>query len=132
MEYATLKLVHQGTVLLSFAGFFVRGLAALAGAGWVRSRAARTLPHVVDTVLLASALGMAWMLRLNPAGTPWLAAKIGGLLLYIGLGMAALRPGVPRAWRAAAWLSALLVFAWIAAVALSKNPWIGLRGLPGS
>lgn len=130
MEYATLKLVHQGTVLLSFAGFFVRGLAALAGAGWVRSRAARTLPHVVDTVLLASALAMAWPLRLNPAGTPWLAAKIAGLLIYIGLGMMALRPGLPRTWRAAAWLLALLVFVWIVAVALTKNPWIGLRGLP--
>ena len=92
MDYATLKLVHQGAVTLSIAGFFARGLGSLAGAAWVRGRAARTLPHVVDTVLLASAIGLAWLLQLNPLTTPWLAAKIAGLLAYIGLGMVALRP----------------------------------------
>jgi len=121
-----LKLVHQGSVALSFGGFFARGLAALAGARWVRGRAARTLPHIVDTVLLGSALAMLWLLGLTPAAAPWLAAKIVGLLLYIALGMVALRPGLPRAWRAAAWLAALAVFGWIVAVALSKNPWVGL------
>jgi uncharacterized membrane protein SirB2 len=126
VDYAVLKLVHQGSVVLSFGGFFARGLAALAGASWVRGRAARTLPHVVDTVLLASALAMAWMLGLTPSAAPWLAAKIVGLLLYIALGMAALRPGLPWRWRATAWVAALGVFGWIVAVALSKNPWIGL------
>ena len=48
MDYALIKTVHQGAVALSVAGFFARGAAALAGAAWVRSRAARTLPHVVD------------------------------------------------------------------------------------
>ena len=54
--------------------------AALAGAAWVRGRVARTLPHAVDTVLLASAIGLAWLLQLNPLTTPWLAAKIAGKL----------------------------------------------------
>ena len=121
-----LKLVHQGSVALSFAGFVARGLAALAGARWVRGRAARTLPHAVDTVLLGSALALLWLLQLTPAAAPWLAAKIGGLLLYIALGMLALRPGLPWRWRAVAWLAALAVFGWIVAVALSKNPWVGL------
>jgi uncharacterized membrane protein SirB2 len=129
MDYAWLKLVHQGAVVLSFGGFFARGLAALAGAAWVRGRIARTLPHVVDTVLLGSALTMAWMLRLTPTAAPWLAAKIAGLLLYIGLGMLALRPGRPRALRAAAWVAALAVFGWIVAVAVTKNPWVGMQWL---
>jgi uncharacterized membrane protein SirB2 len=129
MDYAWLKLVHQSAVVLSFVGFFARGLAALGGAAWVRGRAARTLPHAVDTVLLLSALTMAWMLRLTPTAAPWLAAKIAGLLLYIGLGMLALRPGRPPAVRAAAWVAALLVFGWIVAVALTKNPWVGLQWL---
>ena len=80
MDYATLKLVHQGAVALSIAGFAARGLAALLHARWVRTRIARTLPHIVDTVLLASAIGLAWWLRLNPIDTPWLLAKIVGLL----------------------------------------------------
>lgn len=121
MDYATLKLVHQIAVVLSIGGFLARGIAALAGAAWVRSRTARSLPHAVDTVLLISALGLAWTLRLNPLVTPWLLAKIVGLLLYIGLGMVALRPGLPRAVRAAALAAALPCFAQIVATAITKS-----------
>jgi uncharacterized membrane protein SirB2 len=121
MDYATLKLVHQGAVALSIAGFAARGVAALLESRWVRARVARTLPHVIDTVLLASAIALAWRLRLNPIDTPWLAAKIVGLLLYIALGMVALRPALPRAIRAAAFVAALLCFAQIAAMAHAKS-----------
>lgn len=122
MDYAGLKLIHQCAVALSVAGFMLRGAAALAGARWVRGRAARTWPHLVDSVLLLSALALAWTLRLNPLATPWLLAKIAGLLAYIGLGMLALRPGRPWPLRALAWLAALGVVGWIVSVALSKQP----------
>ncbi|MGL6111052.1 MAG: SirB2 family protein [Rubrivivax sp.] len=129
MDYAVLKLVHQTTAALSLAGFFARGLGNFAGAPWARGPLARSLPHVVDTGLLLSALAMAWMLRLSPGAAPWLAAKIGGLLLYIALGMLALRPGRPLAVRAGAWVAALLTFGWIVSVALSKDPLGALRWL---
>jgi len=122
LDYAALKLVHQSAVALSVTGFFVRGLASFSGAGWVRSRAARTLPRAVDTVLLLSALAMAWMLRLTPGNAPWLLAKIVGLVLYVGLGVVALRPGRSLAVRAAAWTAALATVGWIASVAVTKNP----------
>lgn len=121
MDYATLKLVHQSAVTLSISGFIARGLGSLAGAAWVNGRAARTLPHVVDTVLLGSAIGLAWLLQLNPLATPWLAAKIAGLLAYIGLGIVALKPVRPRALRTGAWIAALLCFAQIVAVAITKQ-----------
>lgn len=121
MDQATLKLVHQVAVALSISGFVVRGFASLAGAAWVRSRLARTLPHVVDTVLLASALGLAWTLRLNPLTTPWLLGKIVLLLTYIGFGMVTLRPALPWHWRAAAFAGALLCFAQIVAMAITKQ-----------
>lgn len=128
MDYPAVKLIHQGAVTLSIAGFLARGAGSLSGAAWVRSRCARTLPHLVDTVLLASAIALAWTLRLNPLETPWLAAKIVGLLVYIGLGMVALKPTRPRAVRAAAWLAALACFAQIVATALTKSP-LGLLAL---
>lgn len=128
MDYATLKLIHQGAVALSITGFVARGAGALAGAAWARGRVARTLPHIVDTVLLLSAIALAWMLRLNPMDTPWLAAKIVGLLAYIGLGMVALKPGRPLALRAVAWAAALLCFAQIVATAISKSA-LGLLAL---
>ena len=123
MDYATIKHIHLGAVALSGIGFFVRGLASLRGAHWVQGRAAKTLPHIVDTVLLVSALGLAAMAHLNPANTPWVLAKIIGLVLYIALGVVALRPRLSTTVRASAWVGALLVLGWIASVAVSKTPW---------
>ncbi len=121
-DYATVKLVHQGAVLLSLTGFFVRGAASFANVGWVTGRLAKTLPHVVDTVLLLSALMLAWMLRLTPGNAPWLLAKIAGLVVYVGLGVVALRPARPLPVRVSAWVAALVTVGWIVSVAVTKNP----------
>ena len=123
MDYFTVKLIHQSAVTLSVTGFFLRGLASLLGAAWVHTRAAKTLPQLVDTVLLLSALTLAWLLRLNPVHAPWLMAKIVGLVVYVVLGVIAMRPGRPRAVRATAFVLALLTVGWIVSVALTKSPW---------
>ena len=122
LDYSAIKLVHQGALALSVTGFFVRGIASLAGAHWVRIRAAKSLPHVVDTVLLVSALTLAWMLRLTPANAPWLLAKTVGLVVYVGVGVVALRPGRSLAVRATAWVTALATVGWIVSVAITKDP----------
>lgn len=121
MDYTAWKLVHQSTVALSVSGFAARGIGSLAGAAWMRHRIHRIWPHLVDTLLLGSALVMAWLLRLNPLTTPWLLAKIIGLLVYIGLGMVALRASRPLPVRFGAWLAALGVFGWIVSVAITKD-----------
>jgi uncharacterized membrane protein SirB2 len=122
MDYTTLKLVHQIAVALSLGGFVLRGGAGLLGQAWVRGRAARTWPHAVDTVLLASAIALAWTAGLAPWHTPWLMSKIAGLLAYIGLGAMALRPGLGLRRRAAAWVGALFTFGFIVSVAITKHP----------
>ncbi len=122
MDYSTIKLIHQTAVTLSLTGFFVRGAGSLAGAKWITSRPAKTLPHLVDTVLLASAITLAWMLQLNPLQAPWLMAKIIGLLAYIGLGVVAMRATLPRRTRALAWIGAVATAAWIVSVAITKQP----------
>lgn len=119
--YSALKLVHVGAVVLSGAGFVLRYVLSVtrprpAGA-WTR-----VAPHVVDTVLLASALALAWVGGLNPFQVPWLEAKLAGLVLYILIGTIALKRGRTRRMRAAAFALALLVYAQIAAVALTKHP----------
>ncbi len=121
MDYGTLKFIHQSAVAVSFAGFFARGIGMLRDAPWIRQRVAGTLPHVVDTVLIVSAIWLAWLLRVSPTNAPWLAAKIAGLLVYIALGMVALRFGRTKATRAAAWCAALLTFGYIVSVALTKD-----------
>lgn len=128
MDYGTLKLIHVSAVALSFCGFVARGLGSLREASWVRTRTARTLPHLVDTVLLLSALAMLWIIRLSPWAMPWLRAKLIGLVVYIVLGILALRgvrtlnPHAGKVLRVTAWIGALLVFGYIASVALTKDP----------
>ena len=123
MNYLTVRAIHEAAVTLSVTGFFIRGLVGLAGVPGPAGRVARTLPHVVDTVLLASALGLAWMLGITPLSAPWLMAKVCGLAVYIGLGMVALRVGVPWRIRATAWIAALATVGWIVSVAITKSPW---------
>ncbi|WOB09579.1 SirB2 family protein [Piscinibacter gummiphilus] len=122
MDYATVKLIHQSAVVLSIGGFVLRAFASLMGARWVKGRAAKTLPHVIDTVLLASAVTLAVWLHLNPLTTAWLAAKIVALLVYIGLGMVALKPSRPAPQRSMAMLAAFATLAYIVSVAVTKNP----------
>ncbi|MBX3623174.1 MAG: SirB2 family protein [Rhizobacter sp.] len=121
MDYATVKLIHQSAVTLSITGFVLRGLGAMLGARWVAGRVARTLPHLIDTALLASAVTLAWWLRLNPLTTPWLAAKIVALLVYIGLGMVALNAKRPARVRWAAGAAALVTVGYIVSVAITKS-----------
>jgi len=123
---ALAKAVHVASVALSLAGFFVRGVWMLRESPLLRARWVRITPHVVDTVLLASALVLVFGLHQYPFVHGWLTAKIAGLLLYIGLGMVALRFGRTRRVRLVAWVLALVTFAWIVAVAVTHNP------LPGA
>lgn len=119
--YAWLKHLHRACAALSVAGFAWRWLALQAGQAWVRRRPARTLPHVVDTLLLGSALALAFGGGWSPLAQPWLAAKIVLLLLYIGLGFVALSARRSAGQRWAAGAAALLVFGHIVAMALTKQ-----------
>lgn len=83
----------------------------------------RILPHVVDTVLLASAVALVVVVQQYPFVDPWLTAKVCALLVYIGLGTIALKRGRAKTIRLLALLAALLVFAYIVSVAVSHNPW---------
>ncbi len=122
LDYATLKAVHTGCALLSIAGFVARYLMMLSDASALRARAVRVLPHLVDTVLLASAVVLAWQLSANPLREAWLATKIAALLGYIVLGAVALRYGRSKPLRASAGIAAILLFGFIVSVARTKSP----------
>jgi uncharacterized membrane protein SirB2 len=141
VDYVTLKVIHVSAVTLSFCGFFVRGVGTLRGAAWVKQRATRTVADLVDTVLLLSAIGMLVVIHVGPWELAWLRAKIVGLVVYIALGIVALRPTragrEPRAMRVRflCWVGALLVFGYIVSVAVTKSPCgavMWLRRYPGT
>ncbi|GAB5605862.1 SirB2 family protein [Sideroxyarcus sp. TK5] len=122
----TLKLIHISAVVISFTLFFLRGVWLLRASPVMRQRWVKIAPHSVDTVLLVSAIALAWQLGVTPFNSPWLAAKIVALLVYIALGMLAFRFARTTAQRLTAWLGALLVFGYIVAAAITHDPLLSL------
>ncbi|MEO8302579.1 MAG: SirB2 family protein [Betaproteobacteria bacterium] len=120
--YAVLKGLHVGSVATSLALFVLRGVWMLYFPTRLAQRWVRIVPHIVDTVLLASAIGLAAMLGIDPATRGWLAAKVVGLLVYIALGTIALKRGRTRSIRLAAFVGALATFGYIVSVAIAKSP----------
>lgn len=122
MAYMIAKHLHTATVALTLILFLVRGGWMLADSGMLQRRWVRIAPHVIDTVLLLSALYLAivvWGWPATPHG--WITAKVAALVVYIGLGTVALKRGRTKAVRTAALVGALVVFGYLVAVALSKQ-----------
>lgn len=126
MSYLLLKYLHVTCVVLSGLGFCLRGYWMLTGSPRLKQRLARVLPHIVDTLLLSSALAMAWMSSQYPFVATWLTAKLFGLLAYILLGTMALKRGRTKAIRRRYLLLALLVYGYIVSVALTRSAMLGL------
>lgn len=122
MSYYALKHIHMTFAVLSGALFLVRGLWMLAESRRLEQRWVKIAPHVIDTLLLASAIGLAVWSSQYPGQSPWLTAKLVALVAYIGLGTVALKRGRTRQVRALAFAGALACFVYILAVAVTKNP----------
>ncbi len=117
-----LKSIHITCVSLSYTLFLLRGIWMLRESPALQQRWVRIAPHTVDTLLLTSAILLAWQLGYSPLEQPWLAAKIVALLLYIVIGSIALKRGKTKRIRIAAWLVAQLIFFYIVSVALTHDP----------
>jgi uncharacterized membrane protein SirB2 len=122
MTYLLLKHFHMSLAAASGSLFLLRGLWMMAGSPMLVRAWVRRLPHLVDSLLLATALALAWWSGQTPWGSPWLGAKVSALIAYILLGSVALKYGRTRAIRSAAFVAALACFAYIGATAVTKNP----------
>jgi len=121
-----LKVVHVASALLSISGFVLRGVWMRQGSPLLKARATRIVPHIVDTVLLVSALALALRSAQYPLVHAWLSAKVLALLAYIVLGSIALKYGKSRQVRVLCFVLALAVFAYIVLVAMTRSPVLGL------
>lgn len=120
--YSALRHLHLTTVALSLCLFVLRGIWMLAESPQLRRRWVRIVPHVIDAVLLASAIGLAAILRQYPFAQGWLTAKVLGLIVYIVLGSIALKRGSTKPVRGAAFIGSLVVFGYIVSVAATRSP----------
>ena len=122
MDHGLVKAVHLGAVGLTLALFVLRGIWMMRDSPRLRARWVRIVPHLNDTVLLGSGITLAILLRQYPLVHGWLTAKFFALITYIVLGSIALKSGKSRGRRIAAWLAALLVFAYLLTVARARSP----------
>lgn len=122
MEYISVKALHVTCVVVSISLFLLRGALQGLGRPWRNSRVLLVAPHVVDTVLLASALWLCWIIGQYPFVQGWLTAKVLALVLYILLGRVALGRSTPAARRWPAFALALLCVGYIVGVALTHSP----------
>ncbi len=101
------KTLHITLALISVCGFSARVWAMLYRPELLQLSMTRRLPHIVDTLLLASGVSLAWHYSFNPIYQPWLATKLVLLVCYILLGAFGLRYAHTRQWRLTCSLAAL-------------------------
>jgi uncharacterized membrane protein SirB2 len=126
IDYGLIKLIHVSTVAITLPLFVLRGIWMMADSPRLQARWVKILPHVNDTILLASGIGLAVLLGQYPFVNGWLTAKLLALLAYIILGTIALKRGKIKPIRITAFCLALGVFAYLVAVAITHQvlPWI--------
>jgi len=122
VDYLGLKHFHMTCAGLSGALFLLRGAWMLRASPMLQQRWVGIAPHLVDTLLLASAVWLAVWSGQYPGRQPWLTAKLLALAGYIVLGSIALKRGRTKGQRQAAFVAALALFVYIVAVAVSKRP----------
>ncbi|EQD52930.1 up-regulator, SirB [mine drainage metagenome] len=114
---------HVFMATLSVSLLIYRGMRRLARNPVPDTRWLRITPHIVDTLLLVTGIALAWALGLDPLTVTWLGVKLLLIVAYIAVGLLAFRVSGPRAIRLGVFILALLIFADIVAIAITRSPW---------
>lgn len=121
--YSILKHSHMLFALISGMLFLLRGIWMLLDSNQLQKRWVKVLPHVNDTLLLGCAIGLMVILGQYPFVDHWLTAKVVALVLYIGIGVIAIKRGKTKPIRAMAFVTALLIYVYIIGVAIKHSAW---------
>ena len=125
--YPEIKLIHVTTVIASGTLFLVRGIAVNLGGNWSMTRPVRYLSYTIDIVLLSAGLSLLAILPSAAYSNGWLALKLILLVVYIGLGMLALKRGRTATVRRICFVAAVAVFLFVYVIARTHDPLGPLR-----
>lgn len=120
--YMMAKHLHLTAVGLSILFFVFRFMWSQFDANALSKKWVKILPHVIDTVLLASAIWLCVILSQYPLVNAWLTFKVIGVVLYIVLGLFALKKAKTMLGRWSFFVAALVVLMATAMVAVTKQP----------
>lgn len=118
--YSALKHLHISFVSLSISFFVLRFFWRWTHSSRLHAHWVKVAPHLIDTGLLLSAIGMLVQVWGNPLALPWLRYKIILLCAYIVLGSVALKRAKSRRGQILAFVFAMLCVAAMIALAIIK------------
>ena len=117
-----LKSIHMLFILLSVGGFITRIMLVQFKPTWLQPKIAKIAPHVIDTILLLSGVGLVFQGNWMAGEYGWIISKLIMLIAYIGFGVMAMRStGIKRL---GAFVLALACFGYILTIAISKHGFI--------
>ena len=116
-----IKLIHMSTALVSISLFLLRGIWVYRNSTMMNKKWVRIVPHVNDTVLLITAIILSLSIQQYPFTDSWLTAKFIALIIYIVLGMFALKRAKNNKNKVIFFFLSLIVFAYIVSVALTRS-----------
>jgi uncharacterized membrane protein SirB2 len=116
-----LKHTHLLLVAISLSLLLLRFGLSLKDSPLLQRKFLKIAPHVVDTLLLLSAVGLMLTISQYPFVTPWLTEKLFGVLAYIALGVMALK-GRTLLLRSFGLAGALGWLVLVVKVAITKQP----------
>lgn len=120
--WLAIKLAHITFALVSISFFMVRAIWSIFESPLLQKTWVKILPHIVDTLLLASALYLVVVGGQYPFQQHWLTAKLLALIAYILLGTMAIKRGKTPLQRGVFALLAIAVFGYMLAVAFYRSP----------
>lgn len=124
MLYMSLKHIHLLSIALSVFLLTLRYILMMMDSSVLHKKWLKIMPHIVDTVLLASGITLIFITGFIPftPAAPWLTEKITCVLVYIALGFIALKLGKTKLIRSIAFFGALGWLYWAAHLAITKVP----------
>ncbi|GFD71211.1 SirB2 family protein [Alteromonas marina] len=120
--YMMAKHLHLTAVGLSILFFIFRFVWSQLDANALSKKWMKILPHIIDTVLLGSAVWLCIILSQYPFVNAWLTFKVIGVILYIVFGLFALKKAKTTLSKWAFFIAAIGVLMATAMVAVTKQP----------
>ena len=116
-----IKLIHMSTAFISISLFLLRGFWVYRDSTMMNKKWVKIVPHINDTVLLITAAILTYATQQYPFVDSWLTAKFIALIIYIILGMFALKRAKELKNKVIFFILSLLMFSYIVGVALTRT-----------
>lgn len=120
--YFALKHTHMLLALITFLFFLTRATWAFMDSPLLQKKLIKIAPHIIDTLLLLSAIVLVIVTGMYPFVYAWVTAKVIALVAYIVFGLFTIKLAKNNLQRGAFFGLSIITFLYMAKVAITKNP----------